>query len=421
MANPQLRIAMKNPLSIVCALAAGAILCGCSKQETPARKVSAKTTDAVAGQSAAPAWNWDAYPAVRRMRLGLLPCSLQPRSQITIHSPLPGALKVYIDVPQTNLVAGFVWGEFEPTMFANEAKAIEEARVKLDEREKLLMELELPRQRLKAERDFEEMQRKVAMIRLLSTNKELADLTLSVGESGNALRPDSLDKAEAELALLGQSLTYLRETNMAALGVDLPGMRTEWENRKFEFERRQAQARIKMPFTGQLTLTLPMAEGVVEYPVTQGQELGVARDLSVVRLRVPMSYAAWSSLPSEKLSAMVGLGNGKRLEASFAYQKIERVQNREESVYYFQFAAEDAGTVARLIGTDITCELWFNLDQTTRIVPKLALLMHNPAHFQGGNWGAGIKSAFPGARLAVEGQTDLGLVIPSDLKHASAR
>lgn len=419
MANPNLRTAMKIPNPLLCALAAGAVMFGgCSKQEP--KKVTAKTTD---GQTivAKTAWTWDAYPAVRRMRLGLLPCTLQPRSQIAIHSPLPGALKLYIENPQTNLLAGVVWGEFEPAIFENEKESIEQARLKLEERERLVTELEIPRQRLKLERDLEEMTRKVAMIRLLATNKELADLTLSVGDGASALRPDALTKAEAELGLLEQSLTYLRETNMAALGIDLPGMRNDWEKRKLEFERRQAQARIKMPFTGQLTLSLPMAEGVAEYPVTQGQELGVARDLSLVRLRVPMSYAGWSTLPSEKLSALVRVGSGKQIEASFAYQKIERIQNREESVYYFQFAPEDAGTVARLIGTDITCELWMNLDQTTRVVPKLALIMHNPIHFQGGNWGAGVQSAFPGARLAVEGQTELGLVIPNDIKHASAR
>src|SRR5215212_254682 len=71
-----------------------------------------------------PAWNWDAYPAVRKMRLGTLPCTLHPRSQIAINSTLAGALKLYLNQPQTNLQAGVVWGEFEPTMFETEAAAI---------------------------------------------------------------------------------------------------------------------------------------------------------------------------------------------------------------------------------------------------------------------------------------------------------
>lgn len=395
-----------------------ALLAGCSQKAPPTGAIAAKRSDGAsaavinAGTNQA-AWNWDSYPAVKRMRLGLLPCTLQPRSQITIQSTLAGALKIYINQPQTNLSAGVVWGEFEPTIFEAEAASLEEARQKLDEREKLQTELELPRERLKLERQVEEMQRHVSMLRLLSTNKELADLTLSVGNDNTSmLRPDSLSKAETELNLANQSLEYLRETNTTILGVDLPGMRSDWQRRKLEFERRRAQATLKMPFTGQLTVSLPLAEGVAEYPVNIGQELGVARDLSIVRLRVPITSSAWNALAPEQLSAVIRMPNGRELEAHFAYQKIERNQNREESAYYFQFASDQTQTVARLIGTDVTCELWLNLGQPTRIVPKLALIMHNPVAFQYGNWSAGLSAAFPGSRLAVEGQTDLGVILP---------
>jgi hypothetical protein len=412
---------MKTITPLLCA---ALILCaGACSPKTPKAKIGrAVQPDAMDPQSAnaIPAWNWDAYPAVRKMKLATLPCVLQPRSQITINSTLAGALKLYIDQPQTNLESGRVWGEFEPTIFELEAKGFEEARQKMDERERILTELEIPKQRLKLEREIEESQRQVAYMRLLSTNREFADLTLHAKESTSLMRPESLTKAEMELGLLNQSLTYLRETNMALLGVDLPGMRSEWNRRKVEFERRRAQATLKMPFTGQLTITLPLADGVAEYPVNIGQELGVARDLSVVRLRVAIGNSAWNSLPPEKLLALVRLPNGQELEAQYSYHKIERQQNREESAYYFQFLPEHTQLVARLIGTDVTCELWYNLGQPTRIVPKLALIMYNQSAFQAGNWGAGLAAAFPGARIAVEGQTDLGIVLPkTNIKQAS--
>ena len=148
------------------------------------------------------------------------------------------------------------------------------------------------------------------------------------------------------------------------------------------------------------------------YPVNVGQEIGVARDLSIVRLRVPFANAAWSAISPDRFFAIVRLPSGQELEAQFAYNKVERNQNREESAYYFQFLPEHTPMVARLIGSDVTCELWLNLGQATRIVPKLALIMHNPVAFQSGNWSAGLAHAFPGARVAVEGQTDLGIVLP---------
>lgn len=395
-----------------------------AKGKASARRGGQQTVSAAAAaenQNQRAAWNWDSYPAVKKMRLGVLPCQLQPRSQIAINSTVAGALKLYVNVPQTNLPVGLVFGEFEPTIFELEAKALEEARIKLDEREKLQREIEVPRLQLKLKRELEEMQRRVALIRFYSTNLEMAQMAIGIGDTKSPLRPDSLNEAEEELRLANQNYAYLQETNSAVVGTDIGSVRLQWERQKVEFERRRAQATLKMPFNGQLTLSLALAEGVAEYPVNIGQEIGVVRDLSTVRLRVPFANAAWSSISPERLFAIVRLPGGQELEAQFAYNKVERAQNREESAYYFQFLPEHTAMVSRLIGTDVTCEVWMNLGQVTRVVPKLALIMHNPTAFQSGNWSAGLATAFPGARLAVEGQTDLGIVLPPKPVVASAR
>jgi hypothetical protein len=343
----------------------------------------------------------------------VLSCQLQPRSSISVHSPMVGVLRVYVDQPQTNLPANFVWGEFEPTIFAAQAEALEEARIKLDERERLQMELEIPRQRLKLERELEESQRQVKFLSLMSTNAILATNVFSLpGHKGTLLRPDAVSTAEQERSLLEQSLGYLKATNLIFLGVDLPGQRSEWQRQKLEFERRQAQARMKMPFDGQLTVALPLTDGVEEYPVNSGQELAVARDLSTIRLRVVMSNAGWVGLPPERMMALVRVPNGEDLRARFLFQKIERIQMREESVYYFQFSPEQSQLAARLMGTDVSCELWLDLPQPARIVPKLSLVLKQPEAFQGRNWEQGVSTAWPGARILVEGQTDLAIVLP---------
>lgn len=402
---------MKKILSLALFLTLAASACS-KKSATPIR---AKTS-AIASLDAAtnqPAWNWDAFPAVRRMRLGMLPCTLQPRSQIAMNSTLAGTLKLYVNVPQTNLQSGFVFGEFDPAIFELEAKALEEARVKLDEREKFQREVEIPRLRLKAERELKDTKRHVDMVEYLATHPDMADLTLSVGENKSLLRPDSLADARQELQLANQSLIYIQETNSVMFSTDVGTLRLSWERQRAEFERKRAQATLKMPFTGQLTITMPLADGLADYPVNSGQEIAVARDLSIVRVRVPIANSAWNAIPPERLFAVVRLPSGQQMEAQFAYNKVETKQNREESAYYFQFLPEHTPLIARLIGTDVTCELWLNLGQITRVVPKLALIMHNPKAFQSGNWSIGVGEAFPGARLAVEGQTDLGIVLPT--------
>jgi hypothetical protein len=407
------------PLALMLAVVATA----CSKNKPNPIRAKNSKTDIVAAADGAPtnfpAWNWDAYPAVKRMRMGVLPCTLQPRSQIAMNSTVGGALKLYVTVPQTNLQGGVVWGEFEPSIFELEAKALEEARVKLDEREKLQREIEIPKLRLQVQRELQEAQIRVAKIQYLSTNREMADLMLNVGGTKSVLRPESLAEAQEELRLINQKVTYVQETNSSVLTADIGTSRLSWERQRAEFERKRAQATLKMPFTGQLTISLALADGVAEYPVNVGQEIGVARDLSVVRLRVPFANSAWSAIPPDRFFTIVRLPSGQELEAQFAYNKVEKTQNREESAYYFQFMPEATPLVARLIGTDVTCELWLNLGQATRVVPKLALIMHNPVAFQSGNWSAGLAHAFPGARVAVEGQTDLGIVLPSKNEMAA--
>lgn len=376
---------------------------GCSSKREPAAAPASETAR----------WNWEAYPLLDRMRLAMLPCQLLPKSFITFHAPLAGVLRVYVNQPQTNLPAHFVWAEFEPAQFAAEAEAVEDARVRLEERERLQLELEVPRQKLRLERDFEEAGRQVAMLNLFSTNPALAEAAMSVGgKPGSPLRPEALGKAQLELRLLRQNLDYLEATNLAVLGIDLPAQKSDWQRRKLEFERRQAQARLKMPFPGQLTLTLPLTEGVEEYPVNLGQELAVARDLNLIRVRVVLANPAWTGLPAEKLEAVLRLPDGGELRAPYAFQKIERAQQREDAVYYFQFPPEKTARAARLIGTDIPCEIWLALPQPARLVPKLSLVLQHSGAFQSRDWAHGVAAAWPGARLAVEGQTDLAIVPP---------
>ena len=92
-------------------------------------------------------------------------------------------------------------------------------------------------------------------------------------------------------------------------------------------------------------------------------------------------------------------------------QKIEKVQNREELAYYFEFPHEKSTEAARLIGANNQCDLWADLSEAARIVPKLAVILHQPDAFQSRNWNSGVASTFPGARLLLEGQTDLAIVV----------
>src|SRR5262245_43056139 len=127
-----------KPASFTIFVVAAALLAGCSLESAKARVQQSKNADA----SKKPAWNWEQYPPVTRMRVATLPCQLLPKSTITMISPLMGSLRVYATAPQTNLPAAYLWAEFEPEIFAAEEIALRDAEKKLRDQEQLQWEVE---------------------------------------------------------------------------------------------------------------------------------------------------------------------------------------------------------------------------------------------------------------------------------------
>jgi len=385
-------------------LASAAALIGptsCSRSPTPTANSA----------PVAPRWT---YPVTGKMRLGVLPCRVVPRAFQTINSPFTGLLHISVDRPQTNLPAGFVWGEFEPKQHLAESNALAEAKARLDEKERLLLELELPKQKVKDAKDIDELQRQIAYVEVLRTNQALAGLLAGLMPvKEHSVTSETLERSKVELGLLEKHHGYLQATNMLALGVDTQLARTELEHRQLEFERLSSQATLKIPFACQLSISFQLAEGVADYPVNSGQELAVLRDLSIIHLRTILSDPSWSTLPTDKLKAVISLPDGSRLEAPFAFSHLEKIQMREDTAYYFQFPANRAAAAARLMGTDVYCELWLDLPERVRVVPKFALVLNQPSAFQGRRWNEGVAQISPGARVLVEGQTDLAITLPN--------
>ena len=401
--------------SLLLALSAVSMLfwAGCSSREAKAKAPQQMSKIAAANR---PAWDWDKYPLLQKMRLGTLPCQLQPKSTMVVHSPYLGTLRVHVEEPQSDQPEGYLWAEFEPDIFALDEKLLAEAEKRIAEREKVQTEIEIPRQKLQLERELEEAKRQADLARIISTNKAWADAILTLPNSSAPLRPDALEKTELQQQLLQRKMNFILETNLTAIGLDLGAQWLELERRKLDFMKRKEQSQFRMPFAGKLTVTLPVTRGVTEYPVEGGQELGIIRDFSSIRLRVPISNPSWSAIPGEKLTATVRMPSGEALEATFAYHKIERNQNREESVYYFQFPSERSASASRLVGTHLACDLWAKLDEPARVVPKLSLVLHEPEVFAGKSWQLAVSALFPGARVVAEGQTDIGVVLPKTLQ-----
>ncbi|HEX3797165.1 MAG TPA: hypothetical protein VH413_00580 [Verrucomicrobiae bacterium] len=356
-----------------------------------------------------PAWQWENYPLSDQLQLATLSCKVQAKNSFVMVSPMSGLLRLHVATFQTNLAVGEVWAEMESDLLISESNALAEAKSKMEQREKTLQELELPRQKLKLTRDLWEAERQEALTGWLLTNQDLA---ASVSDLKTPdLRSESLSLAHEESLLLRRGLEELAKTNLVLSGVDLDEQRAEWDRRELEFKRKQEMSQIKMPFSGQLTVSLLLADGVTQYPVSSGQELGVARDLSQIQVRVALYDSAWAALPPSSLRATIQESANVELEATFACKKIERAQFREEPAAYFVIRPEDVARAGPMVGMEVPGALWLKLEKPMRIVPKLALILYCPAYFQRRNWTEGVTHICPGAKVVAEGQADVAIDI----------
>ena len=378
-------------------------ICGCSRSPSASSNTPAP----------APRWNWESFPLSHRMRLGVLSCRILPKSSQTINSPFNALLHLSVDRQQTNLPAGFIWAEFEPKTLRAQSNALAEAKVRLQERERYMLEVEWPGKKVEVAKKLEDSRTQVAILEVLSTNQMIAPAALPVMPiKDRTVTPETLQRSKEELDTLRKVYQLLQETNVLAIGgADLQLGRTELQQRELEFEQKLNQAVLKIPFACQLNLSLQLAEHVSDYPVNSGQELAVMRDLSAILLRVLFSDPSWSTLPTDKLRAVISLPNGSRLEAPFAYSKLEKVQLREDVAYYFQFPTNNAADAARMMGTDASCELWLDLPEPARVISKFALVVNHQGAFQNRRWDEGVRQIDPNARVLVEGQTDLAITI----------
>ena len=374
------------------------LLTACSPQtETLADKAPPK-----------PPWRWELYPFTNRIQLATLSCKVQPKSSLTLTAPIAGMLRVHVDTLQTNLTAGSVWAEFEPEQFSEEAKTLKDAALHLSEREKSLLNLDLPRQKLKLKRELYEAERQLSMLKLLRTNDNLT-LLPALGLKSPSLNPKAQAMLQTEVDLLRRTLNAITQTNLVVIGIDLNEQRAALKKRRSDFERRRSQAQLKMPTTGQLNINLPLVDGVKEYWVHTGQDLAIVRDLQKVYLRAVLPEPAWAGQVSGALGMVVSLSNGNKLTAKYAYQRLERTHTREEAAAYFLITDPPISDTIHLLGLVVTGELYFNLAHPVRVVPKLTLVMHDPSAFQERSWSAGVHRLWPDSRVIAEGQTELAI------------
>ena len=170
-------------LGAICAV--GALGVACSPESAKAKRNDAAV-------ASGPAWNWESYQPKTRMRVAQLPCQLQPKSTITVVSPISGLLRIYAPGPQSELKAGFLWGEFEPEILAQDEIMLAESLKKLEDLERVQWEIEYPRKKRELELKVKEAEREFKRVEMFANNPDLARLALGAGSLTNVMRPETL-------------------------------------------------------------------------------------------------------------------------------------------------------------------------------------------------------------------------------------
>jgi hypothetical protein len=362
---------------------------------------------------AAAALRLESYPLSHELVLGTVPVEVQPARFQKVKAPLSGPLHLRLPAAGTRLAQGALWAEFDPARGELERAAFDLARELLAEKEIPQFRLDQSRTRAELADKLGELERQSALLAKIVREPALAALYLD--EEGRA---GGLDQARYLLTQLEQQARLLR-TVLAYTGtprqeeLELGVLRLKLSQQELELQRRADASRLTMPFAGEIVLIPPAPPDGEPLAVEAGMDLAWLQDFSQLNLRVPVRRAEWRLLPAAQLTVRLDTGaTGPRVTAAFFRSLTEEVHGREELVYYFTLAADQSTPARALVGGQLSAQLITALVEPARLVPKLDLVLADPAAFRAGGWAGGLATLLPGARLVGVGETHLAIIAP---------
>ncbi len=349
------------------------------------------------------------FPEADEILLGTISAEVQPIRQLRIKAPVAGLLHLRLPPAGTRLTKGTIWAEFEPARLEIEREALELARELLDAREVPSLRLEHARTRADLNERLEEIERQAAMLRRILQQPDLADLYLNQ-ESSDAGQPhrvrSMLDLLERQAAPLREVLRYVGSPRQDEL--ELRVLRLKLEQQQLDLDRRVRDSRLAMPFDGEITLVPPLPPPGDPLLVESGMDLARLQDFSRITARAVVRRSEWRLVDASRVSLRIPAGGGE-LRAIHSRSLAEDVFGREELVYYFAFHANQTAPARALVGGQVSAQLMATLPAPARLVPKLVLILANPALFQQAGWEGAVPELIPGARVVLVGETHVAI------------
>lgn len=359
-------------------------------------------------------FNLQRYPLVSEMEIGTVTVEVQPARQLRIKAPATGLLHLHLPPNGVRVSKGTIWAELDPARLDLERRAMKLARDLLAEKEEPALRLEHARTRAELADRLDELQRQILMLKQLQEQPDLASLYLNKSSTDNSPADSSakIDTALTQLSrqaeLLDRVLDYVGTPRQDEL--EITALRLKLEQQQLELDRRTRDSRLIMPFDGEITLIPPPpVEGEALY-IENGMDLARLEDFSRVTARAVIRQTNWRLIPPLDLSLQLSTHSGG-LRARFSRGLVEEVFGRDELVYYFSFAPRQIPAVRPLVGGQISGQIIAQLSEPAYLIPKLSLVLADPEIFTHREWSEAVPMLIPGARVILQGETHLAIVV----------
>ncbi len=353
------------------------------------------------------------YPVAREIVLGAVVAEVQPSQAQKIKAPIGGLLHLRLPAPGAVLAKDAIWAEYDSARIELEREAFALARDLVREKETPNILYDQARTRAELADKLEELTRQAAFLGRIAREPEFAALYLEGAERA----PGAVDVRaaaaliERQVSLLRDVLAYAGTTRQAEL--ETRSLELKLRQQELDLARREAESRLAMPFAGEVTLIPPAPTADQPLRVEAGQDLAWLQDLSQLTARVAVRRPEWRLADPAHLALRLGTGSFSRpLPATFTRRLVADLNGREELVYHFALAAADNAAARALVGGQAAAQLVYLLPQPAHLVPKLDLVLADPAGFRDAGWPAGLARLLPGATVLAVGDTHLAIAAP---------
>ncbi len=260
------------------------------------------------------------------------------------------------------------------------------------EQEREDMELQLTRDRLTARDELRKLraqrEKLLFYLKLTADERKFSSETFAEGQEPNT---ESLRDVDERIALCERELSTLER------------------RRRTEFNRKHDLLTLRMPFRGRLqyNVTLPEDRSKPFELVGTVQSFATACDDSAFYITVPISQGDMTLLPEKNFSARIALPEGKFLEGSYAFRRVERSHSGADMlVYFFRLPEEDADKAFSMLGSNVKARLYYDVDGSVQRISKVGLAAH-PGAARCESWTELVELAYPGAVVVIVAERDV--------------